>query len=113
MARDGPDQPQATRVVAPIEPVELQPGTSLRYEYLSSGRDYWGGYTVYGEDRRFLVLDGEHAGARVMHTESRWFDDSEREDLGDLSGDPFPPPGLEAAEERSASEPETVAQDHP
>ena len=98
---------------APNEQVELQPGTSLRYEYLDSGRDYWGGYTVHMTQRRFLVLDGEYAGARVTHTETRWCGDADDDDASGLSDDPFPPAGLEAAGQRPSSEPVIVAQDHP
>jgi hypothetical protein len=98
---------------APNEPVELQPGTSLRYEYLDSGRDYWGGYTVYTTRRRFLVQDGEHAGARVIHTETRWCGDGDGDDASDWSDDPFPPAALEAAEQRPTSEPGRGAQEHP
>lgn len=97
---------------APGEPVKLQPGTSLRYEYLDSGRDYWSGGTVNMTGRRFLILDGEHAGVRVMHTEFHWYDDSDDEDAPGLVSDPFPPAWLEAAERRPASESERGAQDH-
>ena len=97
---------------APREPVELEPGTSLRYEYLDSGRDYWGGYSVYGSDRRFLVLDGDHAGARVMHTETRFCDDADDEKAPGLVCDPFPPAWLEDAEQRPPARWSSVAPDH-
>lgn len=56
--------------------IELQPGTALRYEFIEykSGHDYGGWHST---SRRFLVLDGEHAGARVKHIES--------------AAEPFPP----------------------
>jgi hypothetical protein len=70
--------------------VELAPDTSLRYEHVrhQSGYDgeHWADTT-----RRFLVLDGPHAGARVLHSEISVVRDDGSETP---PTETFPPAGL-------------------
>ena len=71
--------------------IELHTGTALRYEYIhrQGGQD-GGGWS--SASRRFLVVDGEHAGARVRHLEMSYRDD---EGVWREPASPFPPAGLE------------------
>jgi hypothetical protein len=74
-------------------PLDLAPGTSLRYEGSGWFNAYWNGelsWTI----RRFQVLDGEHQGQKVTHTQ--W---THRHPPDTSSSDLFPPAGLEAMPE--------------
>ncbi len=98
------DGPRDWRVTAPISlaraddhaaTIELAVATALRYEaiHVQTGYDnggWWSG------TRRFLVLDGEHAGVRVVHNEFGCRDPLQDDAwCGPLN--PFPPAGLEPA----------------
>jgi len=74
--------------------IELQRGTSLRYEHVRYSNGYERG-EWHGVTRRFLVLDGEFAGARVRHSQITW-----RSEDGDWTepAEAFPPAGLIASE---------------
>jgi hypothetical protein len=91
--------PRDWRVTAPITlpqeddnglALELQPGTSLRYNGSKSFSDYWNGASFWCK-RRFLVMDGEHQGQTVTHIEWTYGDTADA-----IVRDAFPPAELEA-----------------